>query len=888
MMPPRMLSARHPIVPTLAGLTWLVICSLMGPFISQAQEASQIHAAALRALQDGYVQRAEREFENVRNRFPGTPEALSAVRLQAGCLYKLGRYQSLAQLAQQSLTEDPDTNAELQYWVGMGQLARQAHAEAATAFERVRELAPDSALAREALLGQATAWLRDDRANEVLALFLPVSSAPWPADIRLKERPWLGRVWLLYCEALLADGKHDELSDALQRILGQDLPAEQAWRRDHVVIQEAFRQKDLEKAAAALQSMQESLAHALGSPYLEETSLWQGRLLEAQGRTLEARKLYVEAMPLAGSEDYRRFFQLRLAGLCLTDFVTPVEDKEWQVLTNAVTSVEDKPILQLAIIEKRVELLKAQRRAGEPQDAVSYDTLLQDLEEWLKDYSSHPNRGRAYLCRAWCRWRNGDDPGAREDWRAALESLQDPVQKTEASMMLGRSWKEAGDLEKSLQSFESALGTRDEAVPLTGTLRPRALYEAFTIRLDRGDLAGARKLGEWMLQDLPGEAIAQRLALEWGREEADAGNLEGAMPLFAMVKARGASPQYQHAAILEQARALAAEGQFDEALEVLGPVPEPVPETAWEIELERAALLQRKGEEDQALVIHEAFLKQQPEHAMVPKVLNWIADYHLRRSDFATAEAYYQRIFLGTQWASSPLKYGARLQAGRTALLGQRYSEARAYCEVLFNDENCPRDVAAQAYFTVGDSFLLERTTVNTLRRFENAITAYEKVPLLMPESHLVPRAFGQIANCHLQLASEDPNRYVKAIESYQKVVESEGGFEIRAAAKVGLAKVLERLAENAKADESERLKDTAMGHYQDVYYGSILREGEAADPFWVYQSMSQASRLLELRGRKPEAARLIQRMMDQFPSFKDSLQGRLDSHRAGNATVAP
>src|SRR5262249_21420523 len=155
-----------------------------------------------------------------------------------------------------------------------------------------------------------------------------------------------------------------------------------------------------------------------------------------------------------------------------------------------------------------------------------------------------------------------------------------------------------------------------------------------------------------------------------------------------------------------------------------------------------------------------------------------------------------QGIFERTNWPPTPLSYQGRMMAGRAAFARQGWKDAAEHFTKLVNDNACPTNLAAEAWFALGDTLMQQDADpAKPLQKFEDAKTADSRIPQLGPSSPLVARAWGKVGDCYLQLASQDGKSYDNAIESYQKILAPELKADVaaRSLAEIGWAAVLER-----------------------------------------------------------------------------------------------
>jgi tetratricopeptide (TPR) repeat protein len=226
------------------------------------------------------------------------------------------------------------------------------------------------------------------------------------------------------------------------------------------------------------------------------------------------------------------------------------------------------------------------------------------------------------------------------------------------------------------------------------------------------------------------------------------------------------------------------------------------------------------------------------------------------------------------------------MMAGRAAFAGQRWNNAggtNGHFTVLANDANCPPDIAAEAFFALGDTLKqLTADPARPLERFNAALGAYAKIPQLFPASHLVPEAWGMIGSCYLQLASAsiggDPKFYDNALDAYRRVATNAlADAAVRSQAGIGLGQVLEKQAQTRPISESTNLLEAAFNHYYDIVSEKNLQPGEKPDPFWFKEAGMAAARLAELRQRWQIAAHIYERMIRELPPMREALQARLE-----------
>jgi len=132
---------------------------------------------------------------------------------------------------------------------------------------------------------------------------------------------------------------------------------------------------------------------------------------------------------------------------------------------------------------------------------------------------------------------------------------------------------------------------------------------------------------------------------------------------------------------------------------------------------------------------------------------------------------------------------------------------------------------------------------------------------------------------CYLQLAAVDSNNYERAANAYTNaLLKSDlADARCRSMAEVGLAKVLEKQAEQASSTERAYLLSEALRHYWNVVDGQVLGEDEVADPLWLKEAAMAAARLAEELQRWEEAANLYQKLARWAPPLRKTWELKLE-----------
>jgi tetratricopeptide (TPR) repeat protein len=285
--------------------------------------------------------------------------------------------------------------------------------------------------------------------------------------------------------------------------------------------------------------------------------------------------------------------------------------------------------------------------------------------------------------------------------------------------------------------------------------------------------------------------------------------------------------------------------------------------------------------ETNALEQFSRFLTQFPTNPLAPRAQWWRADYFFRNGDYVNAEKDYQLLF--RTWPTNALAYEARMMAGRAAIARQSWLDAIGYFTNLTSDLNCPVELKVQALFAYGDALRRSQVTDtnNPLVNFEEARRVFAKVHDLNSTNAAAARAWGEIGDCGLQLAVQDPRQYSAASNAFQQAVDAPAAdVATRSQALIGLGLVAERLAERQAGSDAKRLLKQAQDYYLDVFYEKHLRAGERSDLFWLKRAGLEAERLAETLQEWPQAVRLSERLSELLPPLKSSLEKKIEKAR--------
>jgi tetratricopeptide (TPR) repeat protein len=283
------------------------------------------------------------------------------------------------------------------------------------------------------------------------------------------------------------------------------------------------------------------------------------------------------------------------------------------------------------------------------------------------------------------------------------------------------------------------------------------------------------------------------------------------------------------------------------------------------------------GQFTNALAQFTNIVTQFPTNELAPRAQWWVADYYYNLGDpisLKAAEDNYQLLFQSTNFPPSELTWQAQMMAGRVAVKRQGWSDAKGYFTKLYNDTNCPTSLRVQALFALGDSWMSSPDSAET-NKFANYVEALGFFRTLVekyPTNKLAGLAWGEMAICHLQWlqGSKQYDSDTNALHDFQQVIDSpQADATARSIAKVGLATLLEKQAEQKTGPEQAALLRLALNNYLDVFHGTILKGDETPDIFWVKKSGIEAARLAEGLKEWLSARRIYEQLKDLLPPLR-------------------
>lgn len=853
--------ARRRTAPWLAGLLFLVVV-LHGLRAQEPTPDQLAFDAALRAMDGRLFQRAADDFAALAERFPTSPlrdAALERSRLaRAEAALASGQWKAAADSFAGFLKDFPASTNRL-------------HASLREAFSLLRS--GDAASARDRLAAPASPFQSSLAANAA------------PAEARLEGL-------LLLAEARQRTGEHPAALAALDAARPNATDPDARWRLErlrHDVALDARLPAPRMQTAEALLALADAStnvvrkaeAHALaarahldaGQPDRAEP-LWERNTAPEmppafqREAILQVGKALLDRANLAVA---RARLERFLAGRTL--------DPDWHPVR----------LLLGQVLFRQYAAARAQ--AAVPAEVAALPALvLGQLDALLTNRPPADLAGPIQYLRGWCLWEEGLGQPVRlieadAAFRKAAEALPPSPEQATARFKLGDASLLRGEPAAALPHFLAvAEGYTNDAV-VTRELRPMAWQQAIAAAIAATNAPAASRAMERLLQTHPDAEVSGRSALLVGQSLVRQGDAASGRELLSRFAERFPDVPVTASVRLALASAFIAERQWTPALRELdGWVARYTNHPSLpQAEYDRAYASAESGLATNAVEQFRALALRFPTNALSQTAQLWLGTHFYNHGDFGQAELAYVGVLTNSLWKGSAAAQRARLLASQAALARGSSTNAIQYLLDLLNDPATPEPERASGYFYLGEARLaaLPPGTNAPLAGFSEALEAFTGAARFTNQP-VVVAAWGRMAYCHLQLAAQSPLALSRAIELFQRILESPAAdVASRAKALVGIGAACERMASSKGPAEASELLERALKHYLDVVLGSgFLRPGESVPPRLLEEAGIAAGQLLEERRRYLEADGLYDRLGRELPALKPVWDARRDRAR--------
>jgi len=871
------------------GLVSLLVCLFTetAGFAAASAGEDQAYTLAKRSFQDGWYERAERELDEFIKAYPNSESLAEAVLLQAQCRYRQNQFESAAALLQGRSGTAGKLADQYCYWLAQAQFQRGDFGGAANQFAKLLADFPQSLQRLEAGYGQAMASYRLGELGRVVELLTHATNAFRLAAQTRPDDPLVSQGDLLLADVLMRQQDYAAALGPLQRLANRPLSPELKWKGQYLLSKAYLATRAITNALECATNLV-ALATATGSPTNQAESVTlSAQVLEQASQPEAAIRVYTNNLVEDVPPEYRRQAVVKIVELKLRQNQS---DSAIQWLETFLRDQPQDPAADVALEtvgEMKLKQYYALRSAApgpSPGAAADRTNLLQQakaqFDQLLARFPQSPLAGHAWLNHGWCLLEEGKVAESQADFREASARLPHSREQAVArfkwadTQFQQKAW---ADALRNYRLLIDQYGAEDWA---RDQLLDQALYQAVQASIELGDQAEATRALTTILEWYPDDFYSGQSMLLVGQGFSRVNKPSEARAYFRRYTQDFTNSSFLPQAELAIAQSYVQERDWTNALAGyegwVARYPNHV--SLPQVEYDRAWIYWQAGQATNALRLFTNFLARFSTHANAPLAQEWVSDYYMNQGEYQNAELQYQRLYQNTNWPVTTLTYEARLWAGRAAAARQGYADAISYFTNLLNDVQCPPDILAQAYFALGDTYTLQppKDSTNTLARFGEAINAYVAITNNFPTNRLLPLALGAIANCHLQLATEEPWRYDAAITNYQAILDMPAAdLGTRSEAKVGLGIVLEKQAALRPAD-SPALLHQALNHYLDVLYGKNRRPNEPPDPTWPGKAGLEAARLAESLRMWDQAARVYTRLLELYPPWHELVDKKL------------
>lgn len=848
----------------------------------------------------GAYELAEREFGEFVKTHPDSDRVPEAVLLQAQCRYQQGKADEALALLRERLAAAGKLVDEYRFWIAESLFRKGSYSEAAGAFAQVLAEFPAAARRLDASLGEAYARFKmGELARTVELLSQPKGAFALAAQNRPDDELTV-RGRLLLAEACLGLKDYAKGEEVLVKLAERNLRPDLNWQRLYLL---ARIQSEAQRPDAALETVTNlvtqlaAATNALSLSLQADAAALQGEIFEHRGQTELAIQAYERN--LGTNAPVARRHQAIQQTVQWTLAQNKVGDAARRLEAFAARYPSDPMLDLLRMTVGELRLRELRELADEPRRGAT--NLLQQARTQFEQVIANGSTqwvARSQLDRGWCLWEEGrlrQDNARFGDGLLAFQA---------AAQLLPRSDQQAvarfklADCQFVLTNYSSAItnywivATNYSDIPTVQTqLVGQACYQIVRAAIELGDLAGAESAVQRILADFPPGDLNDRSLLLYGQALGRLSSPDRAREFFA-----GFTNRFPQSALLPEVelaigRTYEQEGRWSDAAGLYDGWIERHPEHPSRpgVEFERAWAADLAGNQTNALALFTQFVAKYPGHPLAPQAQYWVGGYYfgLGGTNYDRGEENFQKVYQNPNWPQSELSFRARMMAGRAAFARQGYNDAAAYFTNLIAELgkwNPASTLLPQAYYALADTYVrspgLVPGSTNVIDSYKDAIVVLGRIPREFPNDPLVPLAWGQMGAYYAQLAglTHDPKDNERALNAYATAASTNSTADpaCRAMAETGLARVIEKQAEEASGTDRANLLKDALRHYVYVAEGKNLRPTEQADPFWVKEAAVAAARLAEELQQWEVADTWYQRLLTLSPPLRKTWELKL------------
>ncbi|MBI3881886.1 MAG: tetratricopeptide repeat protein [Verrucomicrobia bacterium] len=877
-------------------LALLALLFALAPAFAAAPPAEvRAFDAAAKAFNDGFHDRAEKQLADFAVKYSESELLPQAQLLRGQALFQLKQFERAIQFLGAQLAAAGALADQYRYTIAEAQFQLGKFREAADAFAALLKDFPDTTRRLDAAYREAAARFKVGDAARAITLLGDRQGAFRLAAAKQKSAEAAVRGVLLLAEAYLQKQSFAEALDTVKSLNPLKLEGELAWLRQYWLTRAQAESGTLDAALASVKPLTALATAAGGKELLADTMALHGDILARLKRPADAIKAYEKNLDAKLAPERRRQALLKITELSLAQN-EPDKSVGWLerfLKDNAADPSLD--IIRLTLGELRLReyfQLGQSALAAEARAVAQSNRLVQarvQLDLFLKEFAHSPLVGKANLNRGLALWEEGRVPESQAAFQVAVQQLPFGEDQAMAKFKLADAQYRQNDFTNAVANYRAMIDQYGALPEIRDGLFDQVLYQLVRASIALGDLNTANDALNKILTWYPLSFYGDRSLLMVGQALNRRGQPPEARIVFVDFLKRfensSLAPEV-HLAIartyVQEQNWTAAIGKFDDWVRA-----NPSHPAIARAEFDRAWVRSQAGRHTEALAMFTDFIRRFPTNELAPFTQNWLADHHFNAGAYVDAEKNYQLLYQNTNWPPTELTRNARIMAGRAALARQNYKDAQEHFKEVINDEKSPPDLAATAWFALGDAISAEpiADAAKAVDKFASAINAFGRIIQNFPNDRLVPLALGRIGDCHFQLAAQVPGRYEPASESYRKVTEHPlADVAARSQAEVGLGLVQQKLAAMRPTAEQKEPLEQALKFFLNVVYGNNLRDGETSDGSWVKVAAEAAGALLEAQGRLEEAVNVYLRAGKTVPALRPAMEKRIESLKSRGA----
>jgi TolA-binding protein len=836
-------------------------------------------ASAYRTWNFGFLDQAEKEFAEFVRKYPNSEHQNEAILNQAKLRLDPQSkapqdFSAVVDLLSRNLNQAGSLTDQYRYWIGKAHFESSNYLAAAESFALLRTNHPESPLVLSAIYGEALAKYKlGDLARVIESLRDPSGGFQRGAQTKPNDEVAVKGL-LLLAEALFVQKDYKAAEEILNSFENRPLSADQKWKKDYLLAQ---LQLGNQRPEAALPVATNLFSLALTASSKAESWALLAEVYRNLNQTAAAISAYTNNLADTTPPVHQQQALLKIVELSLSSGNL---NKAIKWLDDLIPRQPQPALLDLVRFTlSELRLKQYYQSLGTPlqtntigMTSTNFLNLARSqLNLLITSSPEGPLLGKAHLNRGWCYWEEGKFAESASDFKMACDKLPFSDEQAVARFKWADSQFQQRDYAGAIQNYLSLVTQYDTFAPVKDALIGRALYQIVLASIEVDDQINAANALRKILETFPDSDFAERGVLLADQVFKQHRTPADVRAIFQQFREKFPQSSLVPEAQLAIARSYVQEDNWTEAIRHYDAWTKEFTnhEALAAVELDRAWVYDRAGNETNAFILFTNFVARFPSHPEAPLVQNWVAEFYWQQGQYDKAEENFQKLYQNTNFPPSELTYRARYKAGAVALQRYAYDNAIEYFNGLINDTTCPPGVAAETYFALGDAFTL-RPPKGSTNGFDEAINAFSAIQQNFPTNRLVPIALGRIADCHLQLGASDPTRYDRALTNYQEVLKPKWPkvpVSVRSQAEIGCGLVLEKQAELRPAQKPQLLRE-ALDHYLKVFSGRNLQEGEQAEEFWVNKAGNEVARLASSLQQWSQAINVLNYLMNRFDRF--------------------